>query len=277
MTRRAVVVLAALAVVAGALLGAVVLRPAILPVALAHAHAHNDYEHAPPLLAALDHGFCSFEADVWLVGGQLLVAHDEEDVRADRTLEALYLDPLRERAGANGGRLYRLGPECTLLIDVKSDAAATYAALRDVIERYGDILTSVRGRTVEHRAILVVISGNEAPAAVKAEAVRYAALDGRFEDLHSTEPADLVAWISADWEKTFSWRGSGSLSDGDAKLLRAIVDGAHAAGRKVRFWNAPDNEAGWQVLWHAGVDLINSDDLAGLEAFLRPRELVPVR
>ena len=34
------------------------------PALLIHAHAHNDYEHARPLLDALDHGFCGVEADV---------------------------------------------------------------------------------------------------------------------------------------------------------------------------------------------------------------------
>lgn len=38
---------------------------------LPRAHAHNDYEHARPLLDALDHGFTSVEADVWLVDGEL--------------------------------------------------------------------------------------------------------------------------------------------------------------------------------------------------------------
>ena len=65
---------------------------------LQQAHAHNDYEHARPLLDALDHGFCGVEADIYLVDGKLLVAHDRKDLRPERTLQALYLDPLRERA-----------------------------------------------------------------------------------------------------------------------------------------------------------------------------------
>ena len=44
------------------------------PVPLERAHAHNDYEHARPLLDALAHGFCSVEADVHLIERQLLVA-----------------------------------------------------------------------------------------------------------------------------------------------------------------------------------------------------------
>ena len=35
-------------------------------VPLPNAHAHNDYEHKRPLFDALDHGFCSVEADVFL-------------------------------------------------------------------------------------------------------------------------------------------------------------------------------------------------------------------
>src|SRR5512135_1483640 len=45
------------------------------PTPLVHAHAHNDYQHERPLLDALDRGFCSVEADVHLVNGELLVAH----------------------------------------------------------------------------------------------------------------------------------------------------------------------------------------------------------
>src|SRR6266576_852064 len=80
------------------------------PTPLLQAHAHNDYEHKRPLLDALDHGFCSFEADIYLVNGQLLVAHDRSQVKTDRTLQSLYLDPLRERIRKNGGRVYPGGP-----------------------------------------------------------------------------------------------------------------------------------------------------------------------
>src|SRR5213595_176008 len=85
------------------------------PIPLTRVHAHNDYEHKRPLLDALDHGFCSVEADIFLVDGQLLVAHNRGGVRPERTLQALYLDPLRARVKQNGGRVYPNGPEVTLL------------------------------------------------------------------------------------------------------------------------------------------------------------------
>lgn len=257
----------------GAVVAACTAQGIAVPVALVRAHAHNDYEHARPLADALSHGFCSLEADIYLVDGQLLVAHDLDQVRPDRTLEALYLDPLRERVKRDGGRLYPNGPECTLLIDVKSNAASTYSVLRTVLERYADMLTVFRGDRVERGAITAIVSGERAPWLMAAEPVRYAALDGALADLSSGTSPDLVPWISADWKRTFTWTGTGgAMPEEQQRLLRQIVSKAHEQGRRVRFWGTPDTPAFWTVLWDAGVDLINTDDLAGLERFLRAPE-----
>src|SRR5436190_6795498 len=126
------------------------------PPPLTRAHAHNDYEHTRPLLDALDHGFCSIEADIWLVDGKLLVAHERGKVKPHQTLQALYLEPLRERVRRNGGRLYPAGPPAILLIDVKSDAEATYAALRELLKEYADMLTVFRDGSVQAKAITVI-------------------------------------------------------------------------------------------------------------------------
>lgn len=79
--------------------------------ALARAHAHNDYLHERPLLDALNDGFCSVEADVFLVDGKLLVGHGRAELRSQRTLETLYLDPLLIRVRENGGEAFLLSPE----------------------------------------------------------------------------------------------------------------------------------------------------------------------
>jgi len=130
------------------------------PIPLIRAHAHNDYEHKHPLFDALDHGFCSVEADIYLMDGKLLVAHNLSQVKPERTLQALYLDPLRERVRKNGGRVYANGPECTLLIDLKSEWRRIYPALRDVLKEYSDILSTFRSDTKETNAITAIITGN---------------------------------------------------------------------------------------------------------------------
>src|SRR3990172_9175630 len=76
---------------------------------LPNAHAHNDYWHERPLFDALDHGFTSVEADVFLRDGNLLVGHELAELKPESTLESLYLDPLARRVRENGGRVYPNG------------------------------------------------------------------------------------------------------------------------------------------------------------------------
>jgi len=239
-------------------------------VALPQAHAHNDYRHPRPLLDALGFGFGSVEADVWLVDGQLLVAHDRKRVAPERTLRALYLEPLRQQIARNGGRVYRGGPTCTLLIDVKSDAAETYVVLRRELARYADLLTTFTSTNSTERALTVILSGSRAAGLVAAEPVRFVALDGRLPDLETDPSASLYPLISDNWAQYFSWRGRGPFPDDQAERLRRWVRLAHEQGRRLRFWSAPDSPAGWRELQRAGVDVIGTDNLAGLAAFLRP-------
>ncbi len=236
---------------------------------LLRAHSHNDYEHARPLLDALDRGFCSVEADIFLVDGKLLVGHNRKNLRAERTLESLYLDPLQRRIRQNGGRVHKNGPPTvTLLIDFKTEAAPTYAELRKVLARYADILTTVENGRVTRRAITVILSGNEPREQLAADSPRRAGLDGHLTDLGSKAPADLMPLISDSWGRAFSWRGEGPMPSDQQEKLRSIVAKAHAAGRRVRFWAAPDKPAVWRELDAAGVDLISVDDLDGLKKFL---------
>jgi hypothetical protein len=238
------------------------------PVPLIHAHAHNDYEHPRPLFDALEHGFCSVEADVFLEKNALLVGHTAKDLRPGRTLEKLYLDPLRERIRANNGRVYRNGPTVYLLIDVKTEAKATYAAVDKVLAGYADILSVADHGKFEPKAVTVVISGNRAPQMLTAQTVRYAGLDGRLSDLDSEVPAHAMPWISDNWTLHFRWKGDGPFPEAERTKLHQLVQKAHQRGRLVRFWATPERPAFWRELRSAGVDLINTDQLAELQRFL---------
>ena len=238
------------------------------PSALVNAHAHNDYEHTRPLFDALAQGFCSVEADIHLVDSQLLVAHDRKDVKPGRTLQSLYLDPLRERAKKNKGRIYADSDTFYLLIDVKTDAAQTYAALREVLKKYSDLMTEFREDGVHKKAVTAVISGGRDIETMKAEKRRFAGIDGRLDDLDSGLPPSVFPWISDDWQEKIGWYGIGDFPEASRQKLKEIVEKAHKRGYKVRFWGAPDGPKIWRVQREAGVDLLNADDLAGLRRFL---------
>jgi glycerophosphoryl diester phosphodiesterase len=242
--------------------------------ALLSAHAHNDYEHRRPLQDALDRGFSSVEADVWLVDGELRVAHDLENVVPGRTLESLYLAPLAERVRENHGRVYKHGRDFQLLIDIKSDGPSTYAAIDKALTKYRGISTVFINGRVLKGAVTSVISGNRPLDVLKAQKVRYAGYDGRLSDLPSGMPASLMPLVSDNWTNNFTWTGLGPMPAAERSKLRDIVVQAHHAGYRVRFWATPDvrgaaREALWSELETAGVDHINTDDLHGLESFLR--------
>ncbi|MFD3406628.1 glycerophosphodiester phosphodiesterase family protein [Kribbella sp. NPDC058693] len=242
--------------------------------ALPSAHAHNDYDHRRPLQDALDRGFNSVEADVWLVDGELRVAHDLADAKPGRNLESLYLKPLADRVRQNHGQVYRHGRDFQLLIDIKSDGPSTYAAVDKALAKYRGISTIFVNGRVHQGAVTSVISGNRPLDDMKAQKVRYAGYDGRLGDLQSGMPASLMPLVSDNWSNVFTWRGIGPMPEAEKTKLHDIVVSAHHAGYKVRFWETPDTpgaarEALWRELVAANVDYINTDDLHGLEDFLR--------
>ena len=242
-------------------------------VVLPAAHAHNDYRHERPLRDALDHGFSSVEADVYLVGENLCVAHDAPEIRPERTLRSLYLDPLRERAKRHGGRIYPGCKRFVLLIDLKSAAEPTYLKLHEILAGYDDLVTSFGPDGRKDKAVLVVVSGNRPYELMRAQTLRYAGYDGRLSDLDSEAPAELIAMISDHWGRHFAWRGEGPMPAAERQKLDDVVRVAHEKGRLVRFWATPDapspaRQALWQTLLAAGVDLLNTDDLDGLQEFL---------
>lgn len=237
-------------------------------VPLERAHAHNDYRHERPLLDALSHGFCSVEADIFLVDGKLLVAHERSELDPGRGLRGLYLDLLLERVRRHGGRVYPEGPEFTLLIDIKDDGVKTYEALHDVLSNYREMLTTVEDGRRDVKAVTVVISGNRAWERIAAESPRYAAIDGRLPDLDSARAVHLMPLISDRWGSHFRWRGDGPFPEEEREKLRGVVRQAHAKGRRVRLWATPEKTSVWAELLAAGVDHINTDELQSLRDFL---------
>jgi len=241
---------------------------------LERAHAHNDYEHDRPLLDALDHGFTSVEADVWLVDGELRVAHDLVATRPGVTLESLYLKPLAQRVREQRGAVYPgWDGSLQLLIDIKSDGPTTYAAVDEALRGYPQLMTRFTDTKVKEKAVTAVISGNRPLADMQAQRTRVAGYDGRLSDLDGGLSSSVMPLVSDNWTRHFTWTGVGPMPAAEREKLRSIVDSAHADGYRVRFWATPDlpgpqRDALWSELVAAGVDHVNTDDLPGLQQFL---------
>ncbi|MBT5017253.1 MAG: hypothetical protein HON04_00740 [Planctomicrobium sp.] len=231
-------------------------------------HAHNDYHQLRPLVDALEHGFCSFEADIYLVDGELLVGHNYIELRPEKTLQKLYLDPLKDRCAKNNGRVYPDGPTVMLLVDIKTDEENVYKKLREVLQGYPEMLSGMNKDRYVQRGVEIVISGGRPVDAIKNDKTRQVGIDGRLTDLDSDFPADLMPLISDRWGSHFRWRGKGPMPTSEREKLHSIVEKAHAAGRRVRFWATPESTDLWQELLSADVDHINTDRLEKLRDFL---------
>ena len=241
---------------------------------LVQAHAHNDYEHERPLLDALDHGFGSIEADIHLVNDQLYVAHDAKDIKPERTLQSLYLDPLAARSRERRGFVYEKKKPIFLFIDIKTDADSTYELLNKVLQGYKNILTRFDKGKIKTKSVTIILSGNRPRAAKMNDHFRYAGYDGRPEDLANHIKNVSIPMISDKWSNHFSWCGQGPMPTNQKARLDSLVRLAHGQKKWIRFWatdvRPPSAQQDlWAELLQAGVDLINTDKLADFRAWLK--------
>lgn len=235
-------------------------------VAPSYRHAHNDYEHARPLLDALDQRFESVEADVWLDGADLGVSHGGAPFKG--SLEALYLQPLAARVAAMGS-VHGDGKPFFLWIDLKDGSQATQEALAAQLSKY-EFLTEFDDVGVKTQgAVTVLLTGDD--AAKKALAARAAprrwARDSNSYSVN--DPAADGRWVTyaVNYFSFFSWPGGGGeLPTAQRKQLQNLVDGAHAKGRTLRIYGGPDEVAWWTAAKEAHVDFIGTDKLAELAA-----------
>jgi hypothetical protein len=239
-------------------------------IPLPNAFAHNDYRHKHPLYDALQNGYTHVEADVFLKGGRLIIAHINPYFKPNHTLEALYLKPLADRIAGNNGEVYgNFQAPVILMIDIKTDSDKTYAALKPVLEKYRFMLSSFDHGTVKLGAVTVVLSGHKPCSLLMNEPSRLAFID---EDLRKatrdTTEKSVYKMASCKYSRLIKWRGKGSMPNDEEKKLCDFVNCAHRNGEEVRLWASPENKLVWQQLLKCGVDLINTDKLAMLRLFL---------
>ncbi|WP_186758052.1 alkaline phosphatase [Echinicola salinicaeni] len=223
-------------------------------------HSHNDYLQNVPFWTAFSNHCASIEADVLLVDGQLMVAHEKESVKAGRTLESLYLEPIRKAA--------QLGLEPSmdfqLLVDIKTEAYATMEVLEEMLENYRDILSDGSKDGVQ-----VVVSGSRPDPNDYSKYSDLIQFDFQSTDLPRDLPWDKIALISLPYSGYSSWNGKGRLVAEEEKVLKELVQQVHNANRPIRFWGAPDSKTAWKAFFDLGIDYINTDQPNKAYEYLR--------
>jgi alkaline phosphatase len=229
---------------------------------VANAHSHNDYEQDIPFRKAYEHGFGSIEADIFLVGERLIVAHDTSEVKMNRTLDSLYLVPLQQCIEKNKGYVYAdTTRNLILLIDIKTEAKPTLDRLTRTLEKYPAL--------VHCKSLQVMISGNRPAPDLFVTYPSFIMFDG-VPDIDYPEAAlARIGMISDNMRKHTQWNGTGLIPVADKEKLEALVGKTHRLKKKLRLWNAPDNLNTWYTLIKLKVDLVNTDKIPQLAAFLR--------
>lgn len=228
----------------------------------ADAHSHNDYEKPSPFWEAYKNKFGSIEADIFLDNGALIVAHDREQVKKQLTLDSLYLRPLQQSISVNKGSVYADPKrQLQLMIDLKTEGVSTLKALVDRLSNYPSLLQCT--------TLKITISGNRPPEADFINYPPWLFFDGELQKEYSKEQLGRIPMFSDNFAKYSSWKGEGDIPQNDRINIQKIIEKVHAMGKKIRFWNAPDNLKSWKTFISLGVDYINTDHINELTAFVK--------
>lgn len=211
-------------------------------------HSHNDYKQVVPFWYAYSSNAKSIEVDLVIQDDSLYISHGDDVIDQRRTIETLYLQPLKQAIDLSIGTTDQIH----FLVDMKSDAQKSLDLLLPMLKKYES--------TIEKSGVTFVISGNRTPIESYVDLPSYIQMDYQSLDPVNNEKAwDKVSMISLAFKPYSSWDGNGAIPQEDQKKIKAVVDAAHQMGKPFRFWGTPDTENAWQQLWALGVDVINTD------------------
>jgi len=224
-------------------------------------HSHNDYLNKKPLYNALENKFKSIEVDVFLMNSKLYVGHNWLQLRKNKTIQSLYLEPLWTEYKNNNGKIYNNDESLYLLVDIKTSAEKTYKTLKKILHKYKPMLTAVISDSLINRPVTIILSGNRPIIEKGGGQDRFVFIDGRHSDISKNKPNNIMPLISMSWLDHFTWGGIGEMKIEETLVLRKIINDVHSEKKLVRFWASPDNSNSWSKLQFEGVDLINTDKI----------------
>ncbi|WP_192348465.1 alkaline phosphatase [Algoriphagus sp. Y33] len=224
-------------------------------------HSHNDYLRKVPFWEAYANGCASIEVDVLLVSEKLFVAHEQESIHQARTIENLYLQPIRQ--GLQTGLIAK-PLSFFLTVDIKSEPYETLKQLMKSVMPYQDIMYSAQ----HENGLKLVVSGNRPLPQEYGDFPEYIFFDHQELTDLETIPLDKVAMVSLPFDRYSQWGGKGRMVEEELNAVKQAVEKVHQAGKPIRFWANPDSKSSWKALYDIGVDFINSDKPFEINSYL---------
>jgi alkaline phosphatase len=233
-----------------------------------NAHSHNDYENEIPFRLAYNNHFGSIEADIWVVEGDLHVAHFNKEILPGRILDSLYIKPIVRIFRQNLGKAWKDNASTfQLMIDLKTTVKQTLPLLIAKLEQYPDVFNPRKNKN----AIRIVITGNRPEPSEFKDYPRFIFFDGNLGIKYDKKQLKRIALYSENFKTFSTWNGSGDIIEEERIRLQNAIDSAHYLKKKIRFWNSPDNPDAWKTFMEMGIDFINTDHIVELADYLNKR------
>jgi len=230
-------------------------------------HSHNDYRQRLPFYQAYAQQMASIEADIYSTDkeDELLVAHDKEELETAPTLDESYLNPIVSLYQLNKGRAWRGSDKYfVLLIDLKTPANPTLDRLIKKLQKYPEVFDP----KVNPYAVRVVISGSRPDAGTFHNFPSFISFDGAHTE-YTSRQLERIYMISLNFRNYSRWNGEGKINNEEFIKLKEAISAAHALGKPIRFWGAPDGPNAWQTFHQLGIDYINTDQPEACTTFFR--------
>ena len=237
-------------------------------IKLHNGHSHNDYEQNRPLFDALSLGFISVEVDVIPLDGELKVSHNPFGIKNKKTIEELYLKPLDSIVIANKGTVFPSDSSVfTLMIELKLWKKKSIPLLKDKLDKYEHLFYKKSNGVAIWGPIRIVMSGRTPLSMLSQDTRDYLFLDGRIGKNYPDNLSDKVIRLCSAY-------GSVKNKENTVTKIEGYVNSSEAYGRKVRFWDSPDEIETWKLLDSLGVHWIDVDNLKKFSEYriLNPAE-----
>lgn len=219
-------------------------------------HSHNDYCRRAPFWQAYAQQVYSIEADVFLHDGQLLVGHDVEDLSPELTFEGMYVEPLVTLYKRNGGRAWKDSDEpIQLMVELKSETESTLRAVTALLDRYPEVFDTA----VNPDAVRIAVTGRVPAPEEFGNYPAYVLFDGEWDRNYTPAQLERIALVSANFQDYSQWNGKGSIIPVELAEIERIIERAHAWGKPVRFWGAPEGTTVYYTFYDLGIDYLNTD------------------
>lgn len=223
-------------------------------------HSHNDYRHKRPLFDALENGISSVEIDIYRFAGKLWVCHLPTGIIRFRKIQDWYFEPLKKILNTNGGFVYKKGEPFYIMIEMKTKTKRTFPLLKKVLAQYKDILTSYSNNSIIQRPIVVSILGGKNDEFWLKDSLRYCGIELSIEQACDSLNPFLYT--------QFRMHAGNPENVSNSYYIKAI-ECAHKYNRRIRANAGEDKEYNWNALLKYGIDFIHTDDLIGVNKFIK--------